>query len=70
MFWDGSAWDIDITPAKDTDRRVIEVAVYPLTADTPTCLPEAAQRIKASLAEPSAEICSASVLTGRLTPLT
>lgn len=63
VFWDGSAWDIDITPTEDTDRRVIEVAVYPLAADTPVWLPEEADRVRVALTEPTAEIRGASVLT-------
>ena len=65
VFWDGSAWDIDITPAQDTAHRVIEVAVYPLTAETPIWLPEAVHRIRASLTEPAAGILTASVVTVR-----
>lgn len=70
VFWDGSAWDIDITPAEDTDRRTVEVAVYPLTAGTPVWLPVAADRIRTSLTEPTANIVSASVLTFVTTDVT
>ncbi|GAA2173805.1 hypothetical protein GCM10009784_09600 [Arthrobacter parietis] len=69
VFWDGSVWDIDITPAQDTDRRVVEVAVFPLAADTPVWLPADADRIRASLVEPAAQITGACVLTFEATQL-
>ncbi|WP_299169198.1 beta-galactosidase [uncultured Arthrobacter sp.] len=62
VFWDGSVWDIDITPAEDTDRRVLEVAVYPLAAGTPVWLPEEVDRVRVALTEPTAEITGASVV--------
>ena len=63
VYWNGSEWDIDITPAEDTDSRAVEVTVYPLEARTPIWLPEAADRIKRSLTGPTARIVSASVVS-------
>ncbi|NJC23972.1 hypothetical protein BJ994_003048 [Arthrobacter pigmenti] len=65
VYWNGSEWDIDITPAADTEQRVVEVAVYPLVASAPVWLPEPADRIRASLTEPTAKITSASVVSYR-----
>lgn len=63
VYWDGCSWDVDITPAEDTDLRVIDVRVYPLAASTPVWLPEAADRIRRSLTEPTAKIVGASVIS-------
>lgn len=63
VFWDGSVWDIDITPAEDTDVRIIEVSVFPLQASMPTRLPDAAQRIMKALTGPTANIVNAAVIT-------
>ncbi len=63
VFWNGSAWDIDITPGEAANHREVEVQIHPLSADTPIWLPEAAARIKSSLVRPTADITRAAVVT-------
>ncbi|MGW4798445.1 beta-galactosidase, partial [Nonomuraea sp. NPDC004297] len=65
VFWNGAAWDIDITPDRDVDRRVVEVRIYPLTADTPVRFPGRAAARQARAGGPVAAIESAEVLTYR-----
>lgn len=69
VFWNGTCWDIDITPAQDLDRRVVEVSIYPLAPTTAVRLPEPAERLRAGAAGPVARIDSAEVLTFRITTI-
>lgn len=69
IFWNGTEWDIDITPVTDVDERVVDVLVYPLTDATPVRLPERAEHARSLTTGPTAEIQSAEVLTFRTTTL-
>lgn len=69
VFCHGAPWDIDVSSATPTNLRVVEVALYPLTVDTPARLTEPAASAVASLRAPTAEILDARVITHRVQPL-
>lgn len=59
MFFNGNVWDIDVTPEVDTDVRVVDVLLYPVTSGTPAHFPVGfGQRTD----DPAADVVDARVL--------
>lgn len=69
LFWNGTEWDVDITPTTDVEERVVDVLIYPIADNTPVRLPERAEHARSRVTGPTAEIESAEVLTFRTTTL-